>query len=111
MLAEGTSMRDHLLQCLENGAIQPFPSEMLKRRRARRDMKNDKIEVFCTCQSTEDKDMLECVKCGEIFHRTCINCKESNRKDCSITCMAVRLMQLLACTHLSVNAVSSVVAI
>ena len=65
---EGTSMRDHLLQCLENGAIQPFPSEMLKRRRARRDMKNDKIEVFCTCRSTEDKDMLECGKCGEMFH-------------------------------------------
>ena len=47
---EGTSMRVHLLQCSENGVIQPFPSEMLKRRRARRDMKNGKIEVFCTCQ-------------------------------------------------------------
>ena len=102
---EGTSMRDHLLQCLENGAIQPFPSEMLKRRRARRDMKNDKIEVFCTCRSTEDKDMLGCVKCGEMLHRTCI--KESNRKDCSITW----LCDSCSCAHLSVNVVSSVVAI
>ena len=74
---EGTSMRVHLLQCSENGVIQPFPSEMLKRRRARRDMKNGKIEVFCTCQRAEDEDMSECVKCGEMFHRTCI--KESNR--------------------------------
>ena len=52
-------MRDDLLQCL---LIQPFPSEMLKRRRACRDMKNDKIEVFCTtCRPTEDEDMSECV--------------------------------------------------
>ena len=68
-------MRDDLLQCL---VIQPFPSEMLKRRRACRDMKNDKIEVFCTtCRRTEDEDMSECVICGEMFHRMCI--KESNR--------------------------------
>ena len=31
---EGTSMQDHLQQCLENGVIQPFPSEMLKRRKS-----------------------------------------------------------------------------
>ena len=47
-------------------------------------MKNDKIEVFCTCRSTEDEDMSECVKCdGEMFYHMCI--EESNKigmKDC-----------------------------
>ena len=64
---EGTSIRDHLQQCLENVVIQPFLSEMLKRRRAHSDMKNDKIEVFCTCRSTEDNSMLECVKCSTVY--------------------------------------------
>ena len=62
---EGTSMRE---QCLENGVIQSFPSEMLKRRGARRDMKNDKIDT--TCLRTEDEDM----------------CRSVNVEKCSIVC-------------------------
>ena len=81
---EGTYMRDHLLQCLENGVIQPFPSEML---RARRDMKHTRLRYFAGAgvpKTTICQSVLNVEKCSTGLMRI----TESNRigmEICSIT--------------------------
>ena len=65
-------MRSHLLKCLTNGRLLPFPTvEKLGFRRNH--FPYQEIEVFCNCQMPETYgDMIQCDKCEEWYHMKCV---------------------------------------
>ena len=65
-----TDLRKHLLQCLMQNEMEPFPGEKLRRKKMVKETMI--LEIFCTCRSTEDGNMVECDICKEWFHQSCI---------------------------------------
>lgn len=65
------SMRQHLLACLENGSMVPFPRDD-QRAREKQDRYLAIIEepVYCVCQQVNDTNraMVCCVSCGLWYH-------------------------------------------
>ena len=71
-----SNFRHHLLHCLTANLISPFPKS---NRQAMKTCKDREImvEIFCTCRmpwiiaenNIYAKQMVECSKCGECFHR------------------------------------------
>ena len=65
------NMRQHLLQCFTNGEFKPFPS---KKRRKRAAKLTQRIQLYCTCETTNKSDtMIKCCSCENVFHKKCIN--------------------------------------
>ncbi|XP_071476988.1 uncharacterized protein [Diadema antillarum] len=73
-----TLMRDHLLQCLQEKSIRPFPaaSERVSVQRTRQRFLS--MEVFCMCRMPWNANMQEsrmkmaqCESCGEWWHSNC----------------------------------------
>ena len=63
--------RNHLVRCLEDGAIQPFPVIRQKRIGVPNTIT---IDVFCCCRNTDDgTKMVLCNKCKEWYHLSCIS--------------------------------------
>ena len=65
-----TDLRKHLLQCLMQNEMEPFPGEKLRRKKMVKETMI--LEIFCTCRSTQDGNMVECDICKEWFHQSCI---------------------------------------
>ena len=63
-------MRKHLMQCLDNGFLTPFPSK--KRRKTVSAPSFEEVEVFCFCREPERGRMIQCVQCTEWFHSQCV---------------------------------------
>ena len=63
-------MRAHFIQCVENGKLVPFPSEMVRRSRP---VRKEKVKLFCDCKLPDDgkENMAYCVKCRNWFHESC----------------------------------------
>ena len=61
-------LRPHLLKCLENEDISPFPCTTSVRAQVRR---TSRIEIFCQCRTQEGGKMAECTKCREWYHDKC----------------------------------------
>ena len=66
-------MRRHLVECLENKKIRPFPSTA---RSCRLQVSNrQRTSVYCHCRlpwKVDGKeDLVECESCGEWYHSTC----------------------------------------
>ena len=69
-------MRDHLLLCLEQQQMEPFP-------RARRPANIcvrtiESFSVFCLCQLPETEDMVCCDKCNSWYHYHCVGIREES---------------------------------
>ena len=70
-------MRQHLLECLSNRTLIPFPST--GRRFQQPIAREKKIQVFCTCRKSYDgTKMVECCCCKEWFHLTCLKILDAN---------------------------------
>lgn len=70
-----TVMRTHLVKCLENKKLEPFP--ILRERRIGKFI-TVQVEVFCYCRSPNDgSPMVRCDNkhCREWFHISCIDMK------------------------------------
>jgi len=70
-----TVMRAHLVTCLENKKLEPFP--ILRERRIGKFI-TTKVEVFCNCRSPNDGSPMVCCDnkhCREWFHISCIDTK------------------------------------
>ena len=71
-----TDLRKHLLQCLMQNEMEPFPGEKLRRKKMVKETMI--LEIFCTCWSTQDGNMVECDICKEWFHQSCITVPRRN---------------------------------
>ena len=70
-VVDSKKMRQHLLQCFENGVMRPFPSA--KRKLVKVWKKEEAVKVYCKCRMQEAGNMISCDMCGEWYHDTCIN--------------------------------------
>ena len=67
------SMRSHLLSCLAENQMCPFPSE--ERNMQKRVTKSFKIPLFCICRLPDNREekMGKCEECKEWFHKSCLS--------------------------------------
>ena len=58
------------MECVENGKLVPFPSEMV---RSSRLLRKEKVKLYCDCKLPDDgeENMAYCVKCKNWFHESC----------------------------------------
>ena len=68
-----TKMRPHLIHCLEEGELTPFPmsaSSHVKRANS----ENIVIPVNCQCQRPDSREeMVACDSCDKWYHFSCVN--------------------------------------
>lgn len=77
-----SKMRQHLIECLENGTLSAFPKEKERGRVKLNSItcKVVKIPVWCHCKMPEFIDNMICCenrKCKTWFHRKCVGLKAS----------------------------------
>ena len=64
-------MRKHLVGCLEDKVIRPFPAS--KRSIKQRVKRSEILKVYCTCRLPEGGErMIACDNCGEWYHENCL---------------------------------------
>ena len=70
-------MRHHLISCLQMGKFESF--SRMKRRIKQTQMKDEYLiyAVYCFCRYPDiyDKKMIECPKCQEWYHYSCVGLK------------------------------------
>ena len=67
-----SQMRPHLLKCLEDKLLMPFPSTIAPRRRPRI-TSCERIHVYCTCRlPDEGRKMVQCTSCTRWYHCDCM---------------------------------------
>lgn len=70
-----SKMRGHLIQCLEEGQMQPFPQYLPQKRIHRCKQARLVLSVYCSCRSICRYDssdpMVECSRCFEWYHKKC----------------------------------------
>ena len=86
IIFEKTSMRLHLLKCLEQENMTAFPSRQVQQSRVI--CKKETIEIYCKCCTQEEGRMVQCEICLKWFHDTCVNTKTQvwNKKDSKWFC-------------------------
>ena len=75
-------MREHLLQCLKERKLTPFPSVCI---RGPKPKNTKKIDVFRTCRlpHTVDEPVVLCPCCREWYHSTCEDIpKNIHKQEC-----------------------------
>ena len=76
-----SAMRSHLLKCIEQGQMTPFPSA--PGRNAEQAIEKT-VPIYCMCRLIDDGTrMIECADCQEWFHVACVQVEKKfivNRK-------------------------------
>ena len=76
---DAAKLRSHLLKCLKNKEMEPFPTIDSKEPYLKCPFRTATVELFCSCRmpykrpTRKDFEMAECSKCGYWFHRGCEN--------------------------------------
>ena len=65
-------LREHLLVCLQNRTITPFPRRIRKRKKIKA-RSQVVLQLHCYCRLPESGKMIQCDRCHIWFHTTCIN--------------------------------------
>ena len=76
---EQHKMRSHLVSCLKEGKMKPFPTSNAITRPIKRNKTVSVINVYCVCRLPDNGEerMMECGQCREWFHQTCMSIKTS----------------------------------
>lgn len=72
------SLRDHLLTCLENNKLTPFPTSRSRRLSRNREFNSQTVFVYCVCRQTWERSnssepLTQCCSCKEWFHQSCMD--------------------------------------
>ena len=81
-------MRKHLLQCFQNGAVLPFPSQSIAARKPKV-LKEEVVEIYCHCRLPyTGRKMVQCDGCQKWFHCNCLHVspRRSTNWYCSPVC-------------------------
>eukprot|EP00731_Ephydatia_muelleri_P003894 Em0002g70a len=81
-------MRKHLLQCFQNGAVLPFPSQSIAARKPKV-LKEEVVEIYCHCRLPyTGRKMVQCDGCQKWFHCDCLRVspRRSTNWYCSPVC-------------------------
>lgn len=82
-------MRQHLINCFDQGMLSPFPVSRVKTSR-RCAARQYCISLFCSCflPKSYSRSMVECYVCETLYHDTCVT-TNSNQEPwiCSECCM------------------------
>eukprot|EP00731_Ephydatia_muelleri_P027168 Em0019g41a len=81
-------MRKHLLQCFQNGAMLPFPSQSIAARKPKV-LKEEMVEIYCHCRLPyTGRKMVQCDGCQKWFHCDCLRVspRRSTNWYCSPIC-------------------------
>ena len=66
-------MRQHLYKCFQEGKMSMFPSTARKNTLKRQYRAVDTFSINCNCRNPEYGDMVQCSKCNEWYHISCVN--------------------------------------
>ena len=69
LLFDQKTMRQHLLRCLTQGHMKPFPCKGIIRAAV---VKTYQIPIYCTCRTQEAGSTVECERCGEWYQQECV---------------------------------------
>ena len=76
------AMRQHLLECIENDQMKPFPSEQGRKPKP---SETECLKVYCTCRLPyHGSPMVECSNCKEWYHVSCIDIPRKYLVDCTL---------------------------
>ena len=66
------ALRPHLVQCLEKGQMEPFPT-IFSKRSIRAKKQGHVVELFCSYRKPDEQNtrMVQCDICEEWFHKRC----------------------------------------
>ena len=69
---DSTKMRSHLIKCLENKEITPFPTTKFSGKRSPVKRTVD-VEIFCVCRMPDTRTLyIFCDECGREYHPACV---------------------------------------
>ena len=68
-------MRKHLYKCLDKGHMEMFPHKEVQSHSKIASIDYNIIDVYCVCRMPEINgvDMVECCKCAEWYHLSCVD--------------------------------------
>ena len=82
-------LRKHFGKCINKGIISPFPSFAILRQKDVYSL--DTVPIYCECRCPDDgKQMIECEKCKEWFHATCVTIKSAKNYKCTFCLNTVK---------------------
>ena len=90
-------MRKHLITCLENAKITPFPEHSLKRARALK-KSQEEVPVYCICRLPDDGSvMVQCEKCSEWYHTSCVQIPKNSSKKIAKKTIIASVVKIYVC--------------
>ena len=74
---EQKCMRSHLINCLSNGLLDPFPAKNSRKKIIYEFEKN--IQVYCICRRPySGTKMIECCSCKQWYHTDCLKLQDTD---------------------------------
>ena len=82
-------LREHLIQCLENKEMRPFPTAKGTSKRRKAIKKTENLQLYCVCKMPDTHtNYFLCDKCSDEYHPECLGLDMLQHKDRSFICPA-----------------------
>ena len=92
--AQSTTMRRHLIGCLENKFLLPFPTHNTGYKSKRRQAKIKKIlemPLYCICKKTDTGTLyVYCDSCQKEYHPECLDISSSVNESTLVVCYSCK---------------------
>lgn len=76
------ALRKHLLQCIENAHLTPFPRLAKRSKKVKMAEDTEVLTTYCKCCMPDNfGDMIACDACQDWFHRQCVGAFQSEEED------------------------------